>query len=598
MRTLMSILGRDKTLPAANGLLPYLSDRCRTASYRAAACRAALRDIVILTANTAAAVRAVIFQAAAVFSVAVWAASLPAHADDTHTPGTPAPVFNLPLGLPTLLETRTTETLAPGLRHHRIVRRPHTNGTSGKDPDYTHENCTHAWAAASPVLHTATDERTALACVPGHFPAPDIRRFLTPGDPGRSYGIVYAGTFETRDVALAAIARAPLAGCGFSAIHTALTPHHAMGPWVVNVLEVDPRHFRGRLVSALAGKTVAGPAPVSAIAADRRALAAVNGGFFVTSEEDGVIGEPAGLSIVDSRVLSEATANRPALGVRNTPRLQAAIAVASAEPVLHWGDGRESPIDGINRHPGIIRNCGNRGDREGRMPAHDKTCRDDDEIIVLTHDAGFDVPNGQDHRLLIGADGRLAPAAPPAPGELLVIATGRHAAEVRALAAANDRAVINTDALLGDIFPDLWTAPANRGAGSLYAVGGGPLLLKNGMRVHHEGIEGWHMDADMPAERAMLVHRWFNIRTPRTAAGITRDGRLLLVTVDGRQPGHSVGATIPEMRGMMKALGAVDAINLDGGGSTAMVIGDTLVTRPSDSDGERPVGEALLLLPR
>jgi exopolysaccharide biosynthesis protein len=84
-------------------------------------------------------------------------------------------------------------------------------------------------------------------------------------------------------------------------------------------------------------------------------------------------------------------------------------------------------------------------------------------------------------------------------------------------------------------------------------------------------------------------------RNPRTVAGVTRAGHVLLVTVDGRAPGHSVGASFAEEAAIMRALGARDALNLDGGGSTAMVAGGALLTQPSDATGERPVGDAILV---
>ena len=81
---------------------------------------------------------------------------------------------------------------------------------------------------------------------------------------------------------------------------------------------------------------------------------------------------------------------------------------------------------------------------------------------------------------------------------------------------------------------------------------------------------------------------------------VTADGSLLFVTVDGRQPGHSEGTTLRETAELLRALGAVDALNLDGGGSTTMVVrgpgGRLRVTnRPSDAAGERPVANALAL---
>jgi exopolysaccharide biosynthesis protein len=72
--------------------------------------------------------------------------------------------------------------------------------------------------------------------------------------------------------------------------------------------------------------------------------------------------------------------------------------------------------------------------------------------------------------------------------------------------------------------------------------------------------------------------------------------KLLLVAVDGRQPGYSVGASFEESARIMQALGAEEAVNLDGGGSTTPTIGEEFVNRPADSTGERPIGDAVVLL--
>lgn len=87
------------------------------------------------------------------------------------------------------------------------------------------------------------------------------------------------------------------------------------------------------------------------------------------------------------------------------------------------------------------------------------------------------------------------------------------------------------------------------------------------------------------------------VRHPRTAAGVTADGRtLILLTVDGRRPGASVGATLPEMADLMLELGAHDAVALDGGGSTSFFLkradGTLLTNQPSDGEW-RPVGNHL-----
>ena len=93
-------------------------------------------------------------------------------------------------------------------------------------------------------------------------------------------------------------------------------------------------------------------------------------------------------------------------------------------------------------------------------------------------------------------------------------------------------------------------------------------------------------------------------RHPRTAAGVSRDGRRLwLVVVDGRQKPYSDGMTLPELGTLMLALGAHDALNLDGGGSTTFVFADPahngaleIANHPSDKEGERPVGDAVAIV--
>lgn len=88
------------------------------------------------------------------------------------------------------------------------------------------------------------------------------------------------------------------------------------------------------------------------------------------------------------------------------------------------------------------------------------------------------------------------------------------------------------------------------------------------------------------------------VRHPRTAAGVSADGKTLyLLVVDGRQPGWSDGATLFEMAELMIELGAHDAVNLDGGGSSAFVWrkedGSVFTNRPSDKTGFRKVANHL-----
>lgn len=87
------------------------------------------------------------------------------------------------------------------------------------------------------------------------------------------------------------------------------------------------------------------------------------------------------------------------------------------------------------------------------------------------------------------------------------------------------------------------------------------------------------------------------VRHPRTAAGVSADGRtLILLTIDGRQPGHSVGVTLPELADLLLELGAHDAVALDGGGSTSFYLkrpdGSVVTNKPSAGKW-RPVANHL-----
>ena len=122
------------------------------------------------------------------------------------------------------------------------------------------------------------------------------------------------------------------------------------------------------------------------------------------------------------------------------------------------------------------------------------------------------------------------------------------------------------------------------------AVGGAPVLIKNGKIVFDftTTTSGKYM-----TNYELLQTDIFSstIRPPRTVIGNTADNKLILFVCDGRQT-HSDGATMLELAQIMKALGCVNALNLDGGGSTAMVAGGTLLNKPSDGS-ERAVASVV-----
>ncbi len=121
-----------------------------------------------------------------------------------------------------------------------------------------------------------------------------------------------------------------------------------------------------------------------------------------------------------------------------------------------------------------------------------------------------------------------------------------------------------------------------KGAVEVDVVGGFPELLDDGARVGDLGV------STNPTFAAS--------RHPRTVVGVAPETRRLwLVVVDGRQGEYSTGMSLPEVAQLLEALGVTEGLNLDGGGSSAMVIGGRPVNRPSDG-GERAVVNALLIV--
>lgn len=116
------------------------------------------------------------------------------------------------------------------------------------------------------------------------------------------------------------------------------------------------------------------------------------------------------------------------------------------------------------------------------------------------------------------------------------------------------------------------------------AIGGWPRIVRGGKNTFRSEAE---------AEEAIPGNT--DRRHPRTAVGISKDGKkLYFVVVDGRQA-SSIGITLDDLANLMIRLGAHNAINLDGGGSTTMVVNGKVVNSPSDPTGERPVSNAIIV---
>ncbi len=108
------------------------------------------------------------------------------------------------------------------------------------------------------------------------------------------------------------------------------------------------------------------------------------------------------------------------------------------------------------------------------------------------------------------------------------------------------------------------------------AIGGGPMLLQNGqIRITNK-------------EEQMFVAGEKD-KHPRTAMGYTKKGKLIILVIQGRFPGVAEGATLEEEAKILKDLRCIEALNLDGGGSSCMLINGIETIQPSDKEGQRAV---------
>ena len=356
----------------------------------------------------------------------------------------------------------------------------------------------------------------------------------------------------------------------------------AGGPWRVNVLTIDRPRLEGRLAGALSNRRIAGLERLSAMARRARAVAGVNGGFFAPD------GDPVGALAIRARLLSEPLDGRSALIVPVDPAARPGVARLSFTGAVVAGGDRRT-VDGVERRRGAIPACGGRGgDVPTERPNPVLTCTDASELVVLTPRyapttgtrGGVEavVRRGTVTALESGGD-----AAIPRDG-LVLSGSGDAARFLRREVRPGTRPEVRTG---------LTADGRERALGDqALVVGAGPRLLRRGRVAVAARSEGF-----APLEAPDFFGSFVRSRNPRTLAGIRRDGPILLVTVDGRQPGWSAGVTLAEAARTMRALGASDAVNLDGGGSTTMTVRGAVVNRPSDPAGERAVSNAVVALP-
>lgn len=115
------------------------------------------------------------------------------------------------------------------------------------------------------------------------------------------------------------------------------------------------------------------------------------------------------------------------------------------------------------------------------------------------------------------------------------------------------------------------------------AVAGGPVLVQNGeVQISNN-------------EELKFNGKAINDKHPRTLMGYTKDGKLIVMAVEGRNPGKADGVTLVQAACLLKELGCVEALNLDGGGSSCMLINGKETIWPSDKGQQRPVPAVFII---
>ena len=345
--------------------------------------------------------------------------------------------------------------------------------------------------------------------------------------------------------------------------------HHEFregGPWRLHVLEIDLTNEWIALETAKADDRVSGYERTSSMASRRdaeehRVVGAVNGDFYASG------GIPIGTQVIAGLPLKMPATNRSVFGtgLGGKPFFE----VVSFQGGLLSADGAWKQIHGINQ------------------------TRGDDELIVYNRYHGPSTGTNYWGTEVTVATLEGGPTANDtfqvvvtAKDSILEIGHGNNDIPLDGLVLSGHdtfRDFLNEEVLVGDTlsiylgFPPVSIPIAEM-------IGGGPRLIRNGAESVESVAEGF--GASFASDRH-----------PRTAVGFSQDSsKVYFFTVDGRQTGYSVGMSLYELADYMLEWGVWEGINLDGGGSTTMVVRGRVVNSPSDAGGERSVANALLAI--
>lgn len=322
--------------------------------------------------------------------------------------------------------------------------------------------------------------------------------------------------------------------------YTSLLRGMPAGPISAHIVDLSPT-ANYMMKPILSNDAISGLERLCSMAERNKAIAAVNSSYFALN------GEILGLLKIDGEIASTSFVDRTALGI--LPGGKTLMDVVNYKGSVTLPDGRMIAITGVNHERGtndlILYN--NYFDSMTSTNAFGTDyILNSDKIVAINHGNAGIPPGG----VVLSAHGTMEKA-------LLGLKVGDS---------------IKIRQTLGEE----WDKTTD-------VIGAGPRLVKNGTVVVTSKEE------EFPADIA-------NGRAPRTAVGVTKEGHFILFVVDGRQQA-SIGMSLQELAQMMQELGCIDAMNLDGGGSSEMVINGKAVNDPSDGR-ERSVGGALMLVPK
>ncbi|GAA3507305.1 phosphodiester glycosidase family protein [Streptomyces showdoensis] len=520
-----------------------------------------------------------------------------------------APVGRMPLGPDDLVTVaKPAQTPAEGITYEK----------------YTQGRATDVWSVEVLIKQPSTwsagrkeNADAVVAALQAKQFAARVDTWELPAGPGVGAGLprqytVRVGAFAPDRSADAAALLKSLQAAGFTGrtVYTAQDGNPSTGPWEVRVVRVDPS--AALTFKAVHGSDVARAETVRDMGAAAGALVAVNGSDFdIDSPNNPAFsdydGDPQGLYVRSKDLLSEANNGRTALLLEGTgARVRVDEVSTRTQVTAH--DGAVKVIDGINRATGRNVGCGGVGDDRRRnakdelvlelRPVRNTLCVDPDEIVVFRPEWGTDTPSpaaGDSVDVVMDGNWVVTGLRQPAGGP--VPAGGR---VMQGIGAGADW--LRAHSTVGKAFKPGTSITDSQGASvsgsALSAVaGGGPALVRDGEILVNADANGM-LNPDTNVVTSGVVQRH-----PRTLAGVTASGELLLVNVDGRLPQTSVGVTVHEAAAVMKWLGAKDALSLGSGGDTTLLINGTLYNRPMDSwqaaaSVERKVGNAVVVVPR